>query len=70
MTDPGFIICLTLYMLPGIAAAVRQHHQKNPIFLVNLFLGWTIIGWIVAMIWAVSAKRRIDSKGFIIGETK
>jgi len=29
-------------------AACRHHHQQSAIFLLNLLLGWTVIGWIAA----------------------
>lgn len=44
----GFLV----YFLPTIIAVLRERHDKISIFLVNLFLGWSLIGWIVALIWA------------------
>jgi hypothetical protein len=26
------------------------------IFLLNLFLGWTVVGWVVALIWAITSE--------------
>jgi uncharacterized membrane protein YhaH (DUF805 family) len=46
---------LLLYFLPTILAAVRRHHNILGVFLLNFFLGWTVIGWIVALVWAMSA---------------
>lgn len=47
------LIALTLlYFLPSIAAYNKP--KFLPIFLVNFFLGWTFIGWIVALVWALS----------------
>ena len=43
-----------LYFLPTIVAAIRRHHQENAIFLLNLLLGWTLIGWVAAIIWAAT----------------
>lgn len=40
------------YLLPGIFASARGHPHRLFIWLVTLFLGWTGIGWIVAMIWS------------------
>jgi Fe2+ transport system protein B len=48
------LVMIAFYLLPGIVAAIRQHHNQNAIFLLNIFLGWTILGWIIAIIWAVS----------------
>lgn len=48
-----FIISLILYFLPTIIAVRRRHRNLLPIILVNIFLGWTFVGWIVALIWAI-----------------
>lgn len=44
-----------VYFLPFIVASVRKHRQLAPILLTNLLLGWTVIGWIAALIWAVAS---------------
>ena len=44
---------LALYFLPAIVAAVRHTHNATAILLLNLFLGWTVIGWCVALLMAV-----------------
>jgi len=41
----------------------RHLHERTAITLLNLFLGWTFIGWIIALIWAITALRRILSMG-------
>ena len=43
-----------LYFLPWVVAARRQHHQVNSIFMLNFLLGWTVLGWIMALVWSVS----------------
>jgi len=43
-----------LYWLPTIHAASNKHHNAGAIGLVNLFFGWTVLGWIVAFIWAAT----------------
>lgn len=53
----GFVI-LALYFVPAIIANQRKHKQYNPILLINLFLGWTFIGWLIALIWAVSYQEK------------
>ena len=49
---------ILLYWLPTIIAIVRQTHSALGVFLVNLFLGWTGIFWILALIWALAADNR------------
>ena len=48
-----FGLGLVMYFLPTIVAAARSKRDVLAIFLLNLFLGWSVIGWIVALIWAL-----------------
>ncbi len=41
-----------LYFLPFLVALARGKRDALGIFLLNFFLGWTVIGWVVALIWA------------------
>ena len=43
---------LVFYFLPSIIALARSKRDTLAIFLLNMFLGWTLIGWIVALVWA------------------
>jgi hypothetical protein len=45
-------IGLVMYFLPSIIALARSKRDLTTIFLLNLFLGWSVIGWIVALVWA------------------
>jgi Superinfection immunity protein len=47
---------LGTYFLPAIVAWWRGHSNTVPIFVATLFYGWTGIGWIVALIWALQRK--------------
>jgi Superinfection immunity protein len=49
------IFSVLLYFLPTLIA--RDKPDLLAIFLVNLLLGWTVIGWFVALIWASAAER-------------
>lgn len=51
----GLILLGVLYFLPWIVAYQRDHHQCNSIALLNLFLGWTLLGWVISLVWSVSA---------------
>lgn len=48
-----FIISLGIYFLPTIVAVSRHQRNNLAIVLVNIFLGWTFTGWIVALIWVI-----------------
>ena len=52
------ILSLALYVAPTVVAIFRNHPQIGPIVIVNLLLGWTFIGWVVAMAWSLSSTRR------------
>jgi hypothetical protein len=41
-----------VYFLPAGVAHSRNHHQLMAIFVLNLLLGWTFIGWVACMVWA------------------
>lgn len=47
---------LLFYFLPVIIAFVRGHESRWGIFLMTLFLGWTMLFWFFSLVWAVSAK--------------
>ena len=48
-----FLIFLAIYFLPFSIANFRHHRDTLAIFLCNLFLGWTFLGWVGCLIWAV-----------------
>lgn len=52
------VIPLLLYFAPTLVAMVRGHHNAFAIFLTNLLLGWSVIGWFVALIWSFTATGR------------
>lgn len=45
-----------LYILPMMIAFHRHHENYTVIFLVNLLLGWTVIAWVVCLIWSFIGK--------------
>jgi hypothetical protein len=50
----GAPIVIGMYFLPTIIALRGKHHNTNAVALVNVFFGWTVLGWIVALVWAVT----------------
>jgi hypothetical protein len=49
------IFIIIVYFLPAIVAACRGYHQQNPVFILNPFFGWTLIGWVVCLAWKHSS---------------
>jgi hypothetical protein len=46
----GFI----LYFIPAFIAWFRYHPNRASIIIIDLFLGWTLIGWVISLAWSVS----------------
>lgn len=51
-----FLICFVvpIYLLPGIFAIIRKHPNVAPILVVNVLLGWTLVGYVVALAWSLT----------------
>ena len=58
----SFLAILFLpYFIPSILAFARKHHNAVPILILNIFLGWTLIGWVGALIWALTTPQEVRS---------
>jgi Superinfection immunity protein len=49
------LILAGLYFLPTLIASGRHLPERGAIGVFNLLLGWTIIGWLIALLWAITA---------------
>lgn len=49
-----FIFLLFLYFIPSFVAFNRKHQSKLAILALNIFLGWTFIGWVISLVWSLS----------------
>jgi hypothetical protein len=47
---------VVIYILPTLIAFGREHPRRQDIAVVNIVLGWTLIGWIGAFLWATLAE--------------
>ena len=52
-----FALLCVLYFLPTIVAA-RRGHGVTGVLLLNLLFGWTGIGWMAMMVWALLSAPR------------
>lgn len=43
-----------LFFAPSYVAYSRDHRNATPIIILNIFLGWTFVGWVVALVWSFS----------------
>jgi hypothetical protein len=53
------IVLLAIYFVPAIVAAMRRHPNRAGIEIFNLFLGWTFVGWVLALVWAVTGPQTV-----------
>jgi Superinfection immunity protein len=66
------IVVTLLYFLPTVIALSRGHLSALAIFLLNLFLGWTVLGWLIAFIWSCTGNTAANlyrAEGGVIGAT-
>ena len=59
------LFSILLYFLPTIIG--RHKADAMRIFLVNLLFGWTVIGWVIALIWACTAERYVPIRFVPVG---
>lgn len=52
------LIFVIPYFLPTIIAFIRRKDNAGSIFILNFLLGWTLIGWIASLVWALSADKQ------------
>lgn len=53
-------ILIIVYFVPAIVAMARKHNNANAIFMMDLFLGWTLIGWVFALVWAMTNEAKAN----------
>lgn len=55
LSEIGLLILMFgLYLLPALISFLRRNRNYPAVFLLNLLLGWTGIGWVVALVWSVA----------------
>jgi hypothetical protein len=55
VAGPGSLVLLlgiVIYFIPSMVGS--QKRNAGAIFLLNLLLGWTLIGWVGALVWAAT----------------
>lgn len=48
------------YFIPAFIALEREHGNSTAIIALNLLLGWLLLPWIGAVIWALSRNRAVE----------
>ena len=48
------VIALLLYFIPTVIAYNKHKKNAGAICALNVFLGWTFIGWVASLVWALT----------------
>lgn len=62
----SLVVMFIGYFLPWIIALLRGTRSNVGIFFINLLFGWTMIGWIIALIWAIVAERKTNAQIIVV----
>lgn len=53
-----FAISIALYFLPVIVAQSRRHKNLDAIVVLDVLLGWTLVGWVITLVWAFTSNTK------------
>jgi cytochrome c biogenesis protein CcdA len=53
------IFIAAIYFIPSIVAISRDHPSKGAVIILNILLGWTFIGWVVAIVWSFTNPNQV-----------
>lgn len=57
------VVSIGVYFLPTIIAVSRGIPNEASVAVINVFLGWTFLGWVIALAMAVSGIRSGNRTG-------
>ena len=66
------LLFIALYFLPFIISLIRDVRNKTSVFFLNLFLGWTVIGFFVLVFYAslTNSTSNVSVVEFVKGKSK
>jgi hypothetical protein len=47
------LVGISVYLLPALVAWGNEKRNWPAIAALNLLLGWTVLGWVVALVWGL-----------------
>lgn len=63
------VVLFIPYWIPTIIAFVRRHPSKLAILAANFFFGWSFIGWVLSLVWALSSTARAAPQAVVVQTT-
>jgi hypothetical protein len=55
-------LCVLFYLVPAAIAVFRAHRNAMAILVLNFLLGWTFLGWLIALVWAFTSHTDAEKK--------
>jgi hypothetical protein len=56
------ILAIAFYFFPALNSYMGHKKKADAVLVLNLLLGWTVIGWIVALVWSVADDKKEENK--------
>lgn len=53
MNTKAIAMGAAIYFLPSMLGTARKHRNLHALVALNTFAGWTVVGWLVALVWSV-----------------
>lgn len=50
---PLIVVALLVYLIPSLISFHRDNENKLTVLAVNALTGWTLVGWVVALVMAI-----------------
>ena len=70
MDNLGGSLIILIYFLPTFLALRLRKRNTLAIFAMNLLLGWTFVGWVVALVWVYNQNQTVITKNEIKTDSK
>lgn len=61
MVAVWIVVSLFIYFVPTFVAKAKNQPNFLSIFLINFFFGWSLIGWVIALVWAVKKPETVQA---------
>ncbi len=55
------LVCAVfIYLIPSVVAFSKGHRNAMAILMLNVLLGWTFLGWVAALVWAMTRDKATE----------
>jgi len=59
------VVIAVIYFVPAVVAFSRRKINRVAILILNIFLGWTFVGWVLALVWAATPRQQRIPSGHL-----